>query len=116
MKLRALALLVCLFVATSAAAEHKSFRIAHVRYKDQNYVFVKVAPTFFSGDLAAEERGYTDLKACAREAQLDGHVFAVAVVNKRFKFYGPKNYHDVVRYLDMEWVNARVNGDLNCEF
>lgn len=116
MKLRVLSLLVCLLAALSLFAETKFYKVARVHYKDQDWVFVKVEPRFFSGDLNAEQREYTDVRACARESREHGHVFVVAVVNRKFKFYGPKDFHDIVRNLDMAWVNARINGDLNCRF
>src|SRR5215467_8066419 len=108
MKLRVLSFLACLVVALSVFAEKKSYKIARVHYKDQDWVFVKVDPRFFSGDLNAEQREYTDVRVCARESHESGNVFVVAVVNRKFKFYGPKNFHDIVRNLDMSWVNARI--------
>jgi hypothetical protein len=116
MNLRAVAAIVCLFVAVSALAEHRYYRAAQTRHKDQDFVFVKVDAAFFSGNPAAEEREFTDIRACVREAHLTGHVFAVANVNRHFKFYGPKDYHEIVKYLDMNWVNARLNKELSCDF
>lgn len=116
MKLRVVSLLVCLFGTLPLFAEHQSYKVARVHYKNQDWVFVKVPPSFFSGDMNREQREYTDIRACARESRQSGHVFAVGVVNRKFKFYGPKDYFDVVRNLDMAWVNARINGDLECDF
>lgn len=114
--MRAVAVVVCLFVALSALAEHRNFRVAQVRHKDVDFVFVKVDPAFFDRDHAVEQREWTDLKVCAREAHLTGHVFAVGVVNRKFKFYGSTDFHDIVKKLDMQWVNAHLNRDLACDY
>jgi hypothetical protein len=51
-----------------------------------------------------------------RGANLAGEVVLVADVNRRFMFYGPKRWDGYLRTLDMQWVNARLNKSLTCNF
>jgi hypothetical protein len=79
-------------------------------------VVVKIGPRFFEADLQTQSRWYTDIQACVRGVKLGGTLVVVSTVNGRFKFYGPKTWHDFLGTLDMPWVNARVNNEIACHF
>jgi len=116
MRLKALAFLFCLFLAGSAFASEKNYQVAHTRWKEHDFVFVKVAPSYFDASPDQQQRWFTDVRACAREARLKGSVMLVAHARGKFRFYGSKELHDIVRNLDMGWVNAHLNKTLDCEF
>ena len=40
----------------------------------------------------------------------------VANVDGGFRYWGPVNARDFLSTLDMNWVNARVNKEMNCTF
>jgi hypothetical protein len=92
------------------------YRIAHTRQQDVNMVMVVTSPSFFSSGGNEQSRGYTALQSCVRGANLAGEVVLVADVNRRFMFYGPKRWDGYLRTLDMQWVNARLNKSLTCNF
>ena len=111
------AVLACLLWSVVASAEQvTTYDIAHVRHRDRDMVFVVVNRNFFAQSNATQERWWTALKVCVRDADLRGTTIAVADVRGRFRFYGPKSWHDFLRTLDMDWVNARINKELTCHY
>ncbi len=120
MKLRILVVLVLavgLFTASSATAEQVvDYQVAHVRYQNSNMVFVVTNASFFRADEAQQERWYTAVQQCVRGANLAGQTIVVANVRGRFRFYAPRSWHKFLRTLDMNWVSARINKELTCEF
>ena len=104
-------------LSTLAEAEQTTrYSIAHTRQRDTNMVFVVLGSSFFSGDSNRQQRWYTSMQSCVRGANLAGEVVVVANVNGRFKYYGPKTWHNYLRTVDMAWVNARLNKKLTCSF
>ena len=116
MKLR-FALILCLLLASIASAEQvTTYSIAHTRYRDSNMVIVISNANFFAQSEETQERWFTALKVCSRNANLAGQVIVVANVNRRLRFYGPKSWHSFLRTIDMAWVRARVNKELTCHY
>lgn len=115
--MKKIALLACLLGSFAVSAEQvTTYDIAHVRHRDTNMVFVVTNANFFRQSNATQERWWTALKVCVREANLSGTTIAVADVNGSLRFYGPKNWHKFLRTLDMDWVNARINKELTCYY
>lgn len=111
----ALACFVCATVASAEAVGTK-YNIAHTRSRNADMVIIKVGPRFFEADLNTQARWYTDMQACVRGVKLAGTVVVVSTVNGRFRFYGPKTWHQFLGTIDMPWVNARVNKSMTCRF
>jgi hypothetical protein len=105
-----------LFSVFANAAQTVTYKIAHTRQQDTNMVFVVTSSSFFNADSSAKERMWTAMRTCAKAANLAGDVVMVANVNGGFKSYGPKNWINYLKNLDMNWVNARLNKKLTCTF
>lgn len=118
MKLKLLALVICLMLPSIVAAddEEVTYPVAHTRYQHSNMVVVVVDKDFFQQDEETQEEWYTAVKQCVRSANLAGQTIIVSDVRGRLKFYGPRSWHKFLRTLDMDWVYARVNKELTCEF
>jgi hypothetical protein len=112
----ALLALLLLLPAAAGAIQTEKYSVAHTRSKDTDMVFVVSNSRFFSGDGTTQARWYTALQSCVRGVRLAGEVVVVANVNGRFMFYGPKNWNGYLKTLDMQWVKARVNKELTCNY
>ncbi len=115
-KLCVLALTAALLWPALADAVTNRYRVAHTREQNTNMVFVVISSSFFAGDSQAQARWYTSLQSCVRSVNLAGEVIAVSNVNGRFMYYGPKNWRNFLKTIDMNWVNARLNKELTCNF
>jgi len=102
--------------APAAASSAVKYSVAHVKSHDRSWVFVKVSPRFLTADNAQVQKWYTAVQACARGANFAGDVVVVANVDGGFRYWGPVNAREFLRTLDMNWVNARVNKEMNCTF
>jgi hypothetical protein len=116
MKLLIVALTCLFFSVCASAAKTTTYKIAHTKQRDVNMVFVVTNSNFFSANANTKERWWTDMRACARSANIAGDVVMVANVNGVFNYYGPKNWGTYLKSLDMAWVNARLNKQLTCTF
>lgn len=115
-RLCAMALAAALLCPGLADAVTNRYRVAHTREQNTNMVFVVISTGFFAGDSQSQARWYTSLQSCVRGAKLAGDLVAVSNVNGRFMFYGPNNWRRFLKTLDMNWVNARINKELTCNF
>lgn len=112
-------LLVCavaLVMSLPAAAVTNKYPVAHVKHQNSNMVIVVINPSFFRGSLGDQNRWFTDIEQCVRSVKLGGQALVVANDNGRFRFFGPKSWHNFLQTLDMNWVNARINKSLTCNF
>ena len=116
MKLRSLVIACLLFASVASAEQVTTYSIAHTRYRDSNMVIVVSNANFFAQSDETQERWFTQLQVCSRNANLAGQVIVVANVNGRFRFYGPRSWHNFLRTLDMAWVRARINKELTCHY
>jgi hypothetical protein len=116
MKLRSILIASLLLASIASAEQVTTYSIAHTRYRDSNMVIVISNANFFEQSDETQERWFTALKVCSRNANLAGQVIVVANVNRRLRFYGPKSWHSFLRTIDMAWVRARVNKELTCHY
>lgn len=107
---------IALVIGPPAAAVTNKYPVAHVKHQNSNMVIVVINPSFFRGSPADQNRWFTDVEQCARSVKLGGQALIVANDNGRYRFYGPKSWHSFLQTLDMNWVNARVNKSLTCNF
>jgi hypothetical protein len=71
---------------------------------------------FFRQSDETQQRWFTSLEVCSRNANLRGQVIVVANVHGRLRYYGPKSWHRFLSTIDMAWVRARVNKQLTCHY
>ena len=107
---------LALMMSPPAAAVTNKYPVAHVKHQNSNMVIVVINPSFFRGSPADQNRWFTDVEQCIRSVKLGGQALIVANDNGRYRFYGPKSWHSFLQTLDMNWVNARVNKSLTCNF
>lgn len=113
---RLLLVMCLLFPAWLGAAQTVKYSVAHTRQRDTNMVIVVSGSSFFTANSKTQQLWYTALQSCVRSVNLAGTVVVVANVNGRFMFYGPNDWGNYLRTLDMSWVKARVNKELTCTF
>lgn len=108
--------LVCAAVlATSAVAGAATrYNVAHVRHQNSNMVIVVVGPGFFNGSRADQNRWFTGIEQCVKSLNYAGQTLLVGNVNGRFYFHGPNSWHNFLRTINMNWVNARINKWISC--
>ncbi|MDX2220522.1 MAG: hypothetical protein SF172_16005 [Burkholderiales bacterium] len=116
--LSAALLSVSLFLGAVADAQAvtNQYRVAHVRHQGSNMVIVIINPSFFYGSRQDQQRWFTGIQQCVRSVNLAGQTLIVTNDNGRFRFYGPNDWHNFLRTIDMNWVTARVNKSLTCNF
>jgi hypothetical protein len=105
-----------LFPCIALAEVTREYNVAHTRHRDANMVIVVVNKSFFDESASTQEKWFTAVKACVREANLAGQTIVVAERNGRLLFYGPKSWHPFLKTIDMAWVRARINKELTCYF
>lgn len=98
------------------AVQVVNYPVAHTRQRDTNMVFVVVGSSFFTADAKAKARNYTAMQSCVRSVKLAGEVVLVANAGGRFHYWGPKAWGPYLATLDMQWVRARLNKQLTCNF
>ncbi len=116
MKFLSVALASALLAGPLMAETVNRYAVAHTRHRDANMVIVKIHPRFFDASLNQQERWYTDIQSCVRSVKLAGTVVIANDANNRFRYYGPKSWHNFLSTIDMKWVNARVNKEMTCHF
>ena len=99
-----------------AAAVTNEYPVAHVKHQNSNMVIVLIHPRFFRGSSADQLRWFTAVEQCVRSVKLAGQTLVVANDNGRYRFYGPKRWHNFMLTLDLNWVHARLNKALTCNF
>lgn len=83
------------------------FKVAHVRERGQQMIFVFVNQKLDDDQIAI-------LQACAMSAGLAGTVVAVSRSGGRGYFQGPPQWSGLFRSLTWEQVYASVNKTLTC--
>ena len=111
-----LGVLLCCGLVSDAAATTKTYRAAHVNHRGSNMVIIHIAPSFFYSSAQDQARGFTAIQQCVRSVNLAGQTLLVTNDNGRYRFYGPNNWHNFLRTIDMSWFNARVNKSISCNF
>ena len=111
-------LVASLWLAPSpAAASAVTYKIAHTRHQNANMVLIVTGNGFFTAAPEKSRLWYTSMKQCVKGLNLAGEVIVVANdPNRRFRWWGPTSWNNFLRTIDMEWVNARVNKQITCNF
>ena len=100
-----------------ADAASATYKIAHTRYQNANMVLVVSGPGFFTAPAEKSRLWYTSIKQCVKGLNLAGEVIVVANSREgRFTWWGPTSWNNFLRTIDMEWVQARVNKQITCNF
>lgn len=111
--------LVCVAACTTAlpvTAMTAKYPVAHVKHQSTNIVIVLVNSSFFRGSGVEQSRWFTAVEQCVRSVNLAGQALIVANDGGRYRFYGPKSWHGFMQTIDLNWVNARINKSLTCNF
>lgn len=108
--------LVTLALSQPADAVTNKYNVAHVKHQGSNMVIVVISPRFFRGSSADQKRWFTGIEQCVRSVNLAGQTLLVTNDNGRYFFYGPNNWHNFMRTINMSWVNSRINKSLTCNF
>jgi hypothetical protein len=116
MKFLALALASLLIISSASADTVNQYAVAHTRTRNADMVVIKIHPRFFDAPEKTQAIWYTDIQACVRASKLAGTVVLVTGANGRFRYYGPKSWHEFLKTINLAWVNARVNKQLTCRF
>ena len=98
----------------STAAPAVEYQVAHMRYEDRDWVFVKVSESFITAPEDKISRYYNGIVACARQANFGGQVVAVSDGDGTFRYYGPRNTFSIMESLDMEFINSNLNKSMLC--
>jgi len=109
-------LAACVSWQSSANAVQTTYKVAHIKVQSVNMVFIKVRSDFFLQDDKTKARWYSLLQSCSSSANLAGEVVAVANVNNRMVWYGPKKWSTFMSTTNMSWVDTRVNKQLSCDY
>jgi threonine dehydrogenase-like Zn-dependent dehydrogenase len=112
----ALAATVMAFSSLPASAVTNVYRVAHTRYQNSDMVVVIIDQRFFGGSRDDQARWFTAIEQCVRSVRLGGQTVVVSGHGGRFQFYAPNSWHSFLRTVDMNWVQARVNKQLTCNF
>lgn len=107
---------VATLTAVPAAAVTNVYRVAHTRYQNSDMVVVIIDQRFFGGSTDDQARWFTAIEQCVRSVRLGGQTVVVSARGGRFQFYAPNSWHGFLRTIDMNWVQARVNKQLTCNF
>ena len=114
--LLSLACAASLVAGPSAWAMTANYPVAHVKHQNSSLVVVEVNASFFRGSVAEQGRWFTAVEQCVRSVKMAGQTLLVAKVNGSYRFYAPKHWHSFMQTIDLNWVNARVNKSLTCNY
>ena len=98
----------------ASGTQAATYKAAHAKYREADFLFVVVGSEFFGQAEAAKERQLGAMRACAQKARLDGDVVIVASDKGRLRTYSDAKWTKFLQPLDWKWVNARVNKKLTC--
>ena len=111
-----LACAAVLATSSPAGAVTNVYKVAHVKHQNANMVIVLVSPRFFNGSSADQRRWFTGIEQCVRSVNLAGQTLLVTNDNGRYRYYGPNAWHDFLRTTNINWVDARINKSITCNF
>jgi hypothetical protein len=103
-----------LLALAAPAAHAATYKAAHAKYREADFLFVIVNNEFFGQPADAKDRQLNAMRACARKAKLDGDVVIAASDKGRLRTYSDPKWTKFIQPLDWKWVNARVNNKLTC--
>ena len=100
--------------AQTQVAPAPEYQVAHVRFDNRDWVFVKVNESFITAPEQQISKYFSALVACARSARFGGQVVAVSDGDGSFRYYGPRNSFSVMEGLDMDYINSNLNKRMRC--
>jgi hypothetical protein len=86
-----------------------TYRVAHIRKRGQDLVIIPLESAFGHKVQDEQLRALAEFELHTRAAHLAGHVALVWDSGGRLTFLGPKNWHQFLSSINLNYVMSRLN-------
>jgi hypothetical protein len=89
------------------------YKVAHIREQGQDLVIVPLESAFGHKPQDEQKRALVEFELHTRAAGLAGHVALVWDSGGRLSSLGPKNWHQFLSSINLNYVMSRVNKQIS---